>query len=306
MHGAQGPGGPRWGIAPGRGGSRAAGRDVYVRRRILAVLVVLLLLALLAPRACQALFGSNEDTGPREDREAATPETPTGAGSGTKDTAKPKDTPSDRGVPFVKDETGSEDTSGEAATDLTAMMVGPAVIGGEEALAAEDAAGKSSSADESAQAPTGPSLVASQQTVVEPQIAPETSRAPARRPLSDAERAPARRQVLSSKPVTNLATERIRDRRDRVATVPVAVEPVPAVPDVPAVGASDTAFVAGDASMGNRGVATGFRGNDVGGLVNGGATFNRAAAVRTTRAVQAGGARRTVAGPVRTSRRAIF
>jgi hypothetical protein len=278
---------------------------VYVRRRILAVLVVLLLLALLVPRACQALLGSDEDTGQREEQKAGAPETATGAGSGTKDTGKTetKDAPSDRGVPFVKDEAGGEDTSGEAATDLTAMIVGTAVIGGEEALAAEDAAGKSSSADESAQAPTGPSLAASQQTVVEPQNAPETSRAPARRRLSDAERAPAHRQVLSSTPVTTPARERIRDRGDRGATVPVAVEPVPAAPSV---GANDIAFVAGDTPMGTRGVATGFRGNAFEGAVNGGATFNRVGAAGTTPAVLAGGARRTVAGPVRTSRRAIF
>ena len=302
MHGVQGPGGPRWGIAPGRGGSR--GRDVYVRRRILAVLVLLLLLALLVPRACQALLGSNEDTGPREHQKAGAPETATGAGGGTKDTAKTEteDTASDRGVPFVKE--SSEDTSGAATTDLTAMVTELAVVGGDETFAVEDAAGDGRSADQSAQSPTGPSLVAAQQTAVAPQNAPETSRAPAERPPSDAERAPAHRQGLShpATPIATPARERTLGRRDRVATAPVAVEPVAVepVPAVPSAGANDTAFVGRDTSVGPRGVATNFRGNVVGRAVNRGAAFNRVGAAL------AGGPRRTVAGPVRTSRPAIF
>jgi hypothetical protein len=319
MHGVQGPGGPRWGITPGRGGSRTAGRDVYVRRRILAVLVVLLLLALLAPRACQALLGSNEDTGQREEQKAGTPETATG--SGTKDTAKTetKDTPSDRGAPFVKEEAGSKDTSGAATPDLTAMIVGPAEIGGDEALAVEDAAGNGSGTDQGAQGPAGPSLAAGQQTVVEPQNAPETSRAPAQRPPSDAERAPAHRQKLfrPATPVATPARERIRDRGDRVGTVPVAVEPAavepaavePAAvePAAPSAGADETAFVARDTFVGPRGVATNFRGNAVGGAVNGGAPFNRVVgAGNTTPAVLAGGPRRTVAGFLSTPRPAIL
>src|SRR5215218_10795976 len=309
MHGVQGPGGPRWGIEPGRRGSRTFRRDVYVRRRILAVLVVLLLLALLVPRACQALLGSNEDTGPREHQKAGAPETATGAGGGTKDTAKTEteDTASDRGVPFVKE--SSEDTSGAATTDLTAMVTELTVISEDETLAVEDAAGDGRSADQSAQSPTGPSLVAAQQTAVAPQNAPETSRAPAERPPSDAERAPAHRRSLSSTviPVTTPPRERIRGRRDLAATVPVAVEPVAVepvavepVPAFPSAGADDTAFVGRDTSVGSRGVATNFRGNVVGRAVNRGAAFNRVGTAL------AGGPRRTVAGPVRTSRPAIF
>ena len=319
MHGAQGPGGPRWGIAPGRGGSRAAGRDVYVRRRILAVLVVLLLLALLVPRACQALLGSNEDTGPREHQKAGgAPETATGTGGGTKDTAKTetKDTASERGVPFVKE--SSEDTSGAATTDLTAMVTEVAVIGEDENLAVEDAAGDGQSADQSAQEPTGPSLVAAQQTAVEPQNAPEISRAPAQRPPSDAGRAPAHRRSLSSTaiPVTAPARERIRDRRDLTATVPVAVEPAAVEPVAvepvavepvavePVV--AEPAFVADDTAVGPREVASRFRGNTVGGAVNGRAAFNRVGAAVPPRPVLAGGPRRTVAGAVRTPRPAVF
>jgi hypothetical protein len=42
-------------------GEGRPGRRVYVARRIVAALVVLLLLALLVPRACQALTGSEDE-----------------------------------------------------------------------------------------------------------------------------------------------------------------------------------------------------------------------------------------------------
>jgi hypothetical protein len=322
MHGVQGPGGPRWGIAPGRGGYRSTGRDVYVRRRILAVLVVLLLLALLIPRACEALLGSNEGTGSREHQRAGAPETATGTGGGAKDAGKTatKDAASERGAPFVESPAGSEGTSGAATTDFTAMIVGPAVIGADEPLAVEDATGDGSGTDQGAQAPAGPSLAASRQTVVAPRNAPETSRA--QRPPSDTERAPAHRQVLSNTavPVKTPTRDRPRGGRDLAATVPVAVEPVAvepvavepvavepvavepvavepvAVEPVPA----DTAFVPRDTSVGLRGAGTNFRGNAVGGAVNGRATFNRVGGAL------AGGPRRSVAGPVGTRRPAIF
>src|SRR5215212_5671227 len=113
MHGVQGPGGSRWGISPGRGGSRTSGRDVYWRRRILVVLILLLLLALLVPRACQALRGTKEVTTPREGQKAGAPETATGAKGGTKDIGETKGTASDRGAPFVKEKAGSRGAAGE-------------------------------------------------------------------------------------------------------------------------------------------------------------------------------------------------
>jgi hypothetical protein len=289
MYGAQGPGGPRGGIAPGRGRS---GREVYVRRRILAVLIVVLLLALLVPRACQAFFGSKEDTGPREERRAGAPETAapekaTEAGvGGDTDTgtgkAGTKDASSGRGAPFIKGEAGSEGASrAEAATDLTAMIVGPAVIGGGESSAVEDAAGGGSSADQTAQSPAGPSLVAglqaSRQPATGPQNAAETPRAPAERPPSDNRGAPTSQQSVgpsgTAAPVTNPPRERVRGGGDRVATAPiaarsqfggvqarppepVAIEPVPTAPVVnapvaaaPTAVPSDTTFVAGDTSV---------------------------------------------------------
>jgi hypothetical protein len=45
-------------------GTQSRSRRVYVTRRLLAALVVLLLLALIVPRACQTLFGTGEDQEP--------------------------------------------------------------------------------------------------------------------------------------------------------------------------------------------------------------------------------------------------
>ena len=44
-------------------GEGGPGRGVYLARRMVAVLVVLVLLALLVPRACQAFTGSEEEPG---------------------------------------------------------------------------------------------------------------------------------------------------------------------------------------------------------------------------------------------------
>jgi hypothetical protein len=242
MHGVQGPGGSRWGIVPGRGGSRTSGRNVYWRRRILVVLILLLLLALLVPRACQALRGTKEVTTPREGQKAGAPETATGAKGGTKDIGKTKGTASDRGVPFVKEKAGSKEKvgsreaaeeSGKATPDLTAMVAEVAVIGGSETVAVEEAAGDSGSADESAQVPAGPSLAAAQQTAVEPHATPaETSGAPAQQTPSSTRRPPANpeRHVSSAMPAAPPAGGQIGGRSVHVATVPVQAQPVAAQP----------------------------------------------------------------------------
>jgi hypothetical protein len=52
MRGIQGPGGSR---------PRDRTRRAYAVRRVLAILILLLVLALIIPRACQALSGSDED-----------------------------------------------------------------------------------------------------------------------------------------------------------------------------------------------------------------------------------------------------
>src|SRR5215213_5476429 len=164
MYGAQGPG----------------GRGVYARRRLLAVLVVLLLLALLVPRACQALLGSNEDTGQGEGQRSGAAGKAAGAGAeddagdadtgnadtgnadtGNADTgnAEKSDTQakqstkegtSDRGAPFVEDKPGAGDRSGEAgeeaAPDLGVMVANLAVIDGSEEFASSEDQGAAESA----------------------------------------------------------------------------------------------------------------------------------------------------------------
>ncbi len=65
----------------GGSGSRGRGRRVYALRRILAALALVLLLALLVPQACQAIFGPEEDAGSRDDRGAGAPENAAGAGA---------------------------------------------------------------------------------------------------------------------------------------------------------------------------------------------------------------------------------
>ena len=72
MRGAQSPESSR---------SRIRERRVYVLRRVLAILAVLLLLVLIVPRACQAIVGSGEDAGSGGDQGAKAPEKAAGAGA---------------------------------------------------------------------------------------------------------------------------------------------------------------------------------------------------------------------------------
>lgn len=257
MYGAMGPG----------------GRGVYARRRILAVLVVLLLIALLVPRACQAFFGSNEDTGQRgEQRSGAGTATGAGAeddagdaGTSNADTGKAEksraqDDTSGRGAPFVEEGPASEDGSGagsgEAAPDLAAMVTNLAVIDGSEDLAASE----DQSSDETAPRPSEPG---GEQPISELQFALAASPAPTQQPSSEAEPAPTRRsEPAAAAPVAEPAatplSERIRDRAGRLASAALAepaaldevrsrqtaVEPVaPAPAPVPAPPAAVTAPV---------------------------------------------------------------
>src|SRR5919202_3418947 len=78
MRGAQSPGGS---------GPRFRTRRVYTMRRILVALAVLLLLALLVPRACQAIIGSDNNAG--SNRGQGTPEkAAAGAGNAKGTTAE--------------------------------------------------------------------------------------------------------------------------------------------------------------------------------------------------------------------------
>src|SRR5918994_1344757 len=105
------------------GGTRSGrgGRGVYARRRLIAVLVVLLLLALLIPLTCQALLGSNEDA--RQGGEQRSDEADTAAGAGTEDDEGDAGTGNagegDDGEPDEADTAagaGTEDDEGDAGT----------------------------------------------------------------------------------------------------------------------------------------------------------------------------------------------
>src|ERR687893_2129885 len=186
MHGAQGPEGPRGGVAPESTGPSSAERRVYTRRRILAILVLLLLLALLAPRACQAFIGSNDDADPSgvgdqqagvagtgavsEDGSGGADESNSGtddAGTENADTnetdaedpgaqesetrgdAPDRDAP-DRGAPFVDERPGGGDGDEEAAPDLFALVTPLAV---EDPAAGDGGDTTSTSPSETAPAP---------------------------------------------------------------------------------------------------------------------------------------------------------
>ena len=58
-----------------QGGEPDPGRGVYVARRIVAAFILLLLLVLLVPWACQALF-PERDSGPKAPETAVTDENP--------------------------------------------------------------------------------------------------------------------------------------------------------------------------------------------------------------------------------------
>ena len=235
------------------GGSRSgkAGRGVYARRRILAVLLVLLLLALLVPRACQALMGSSDEAGSKGEQKANVAGTDTGIGSGagnadsdeagTSDTKaantnadKAKDESSDdsssRGAPFLDHEPGTDDASGagdEAAPDLLALVTPPIIASGNEDLGSEDG--------ESAGAPspsgTGDETQAGQQPTTEPQNFSIARRVAAEQPSSGEERTPAPRSRRATpaafEPAATPRVERLRDRRDLrpdTVVVPAAVD----------------------------------------------------------------------------------
>jgi hypothetical protein len=157
------------------GSKGPGGLDVYARRRLLAVLAVLVLLALLVPRACQALLGSNEEAGQGEGQKSGAAGKAAGAGAeddagdagtGNADTgnAEKSDTQakqstqegtSDRGAPFVEDKPGAGDRSGkageEAAPDLGVMVANLAVIDGSEDFASSEDQGAAESAPESSE-----------------------------------------------------------------------------------------------------------------------------------------------------------
>jgi hypothetical protein len=196
------------------GSKGPGGGDVYARRRLLAVLAVLVLLALLVPRACQALLGSNEEAGQGEGQKSGVAGKAAGAGAeddagdadtgkadtgkadtGKADTGKAeksdtqakqstKEGTSDRGAPFVEDKPGAGDRSREAgeeaAPDLGVMVANLAVIDGSEEFASSEDQGAAESAPESSE--TG-----SEQPISEVQFALAASPAPTQQPSSEPE-----------------------------------------------------------------------------------------------------------------------
>jgi hypothetical protein len=240
------------------GSKGPGGRDVYARRRLLAVLAVLVLLALLVPRACQALLGSNEDAGQGEGQKSGAAGKAAGAGAeddagdagtGNADTGKAdtgkaeksdtqgkqstQEGTSDRGAPFVEDKPGAGDRSGEAgeeaAPDLGVMVANLAVIDGSEEFASSEDQGAAESAPESSE--TG-----SEQPISEIQFALAASPAPTQQPSSEPETqrsssepepAPARRPepevaAPAAEPAPAPLGEQIRDRADQRVTAALA------------------------------------------------------------------------------------
>ncbi len=248
------------------GSKGPGGRDVYARRRLLAVLAVLVLLALLVPRACQALLGSNEEAGQGEGQKSGAAGKAAGAGaeddagdagtgnadtgkadtgkaekSDTQDKQSTQEGTSDRGAPFVEDKPGAGDRSGEAgedaAPDLGVMVANLAVIDGSEEFASSEDQGAAESAPESSE--TG-----SEQPISEVQFALAASPAPTQQPSSEPETqrssfepepAPARRPepeaaAPAAEPAPVPLGEQIRDRADQRVTAalsePAALEEV--------------------------------------------------------------------------------
>ncbi|MFL6031963.1 MAG: hypothetical protein ACJ73Y_04245, partial [Rubrobacteraceae bacterium] len=232
------------------GSKGPGGGDVYARRRLLAVLAVLVLLALLVPRACQALLGSNEEAGQGEGQKSGAPGKAAGAGAkndagdagtGNADTGNAEksdkqntqDGTSDRGAPFVEDKPGAGGRSGEAgeeaAPDLGVMVANLAVIDGSEDFASSEGQGAAESAPESSE--TG-----SEQPISEVQFALAASPAPTQQPSSEPETqqssfepepAPGRRpEPEAAAPAAESAPaplgEQIRDRADQRVTAALA------------------------------------------------------------------------------------
>ena len=118
-------------------GDGGPGRSVYLARRIVAVLVVLVLLALLVPRACQAFTGSEEEPGSEGSQvtevsgvsEEETATTQEGAG-GSSEVADAM-TVVVRPVPAGGEETSRAENGGVPSVEVAASPAGAVVAGPE-------------------------------------------------------------------------------------------------------------------------------------------------------------------------------
>jgi hypothetical protein len=222
----------RGGQSPGSSRSRARERRVYVLRRVLVILAVLLLLVLLVPRACQAIIGSEEDSGSGGDRGAKAPEKAAGAGvtdgdedataekSGAKD-GDETDKKSGAGGDKARGDEGTggrddEKDLGKVLTETVADRVAePEETGDEQDVAARDEA----SADQ-------PAPIAQQAPADQP--APMAQQAPADQPAPMAQQAPADQGTGSSgtaAPLKKPPLEPTPEPRARSKTGPAASGP---------------------------------------------------------------------------------
>jgi hypothetical protein len=92
-------------------GGQEPGRGVYVVRRIVAVLVILLLLILFVPRACEAFIGLGEEPGPGAPETGETGDDAAGDKGETADEVATGDVES---ATETKDAAGGEGAEGEA------------------------------------------------------------------------------------------------------------------------------------------------------------------------------------------------
>jgi hypothetical protein len=215
-------------------GSGRGGRGVYARRRLIAVLIVLLLLALLIPLTCQALLGSNEDA--RQEGEQRSDDAGTAAGAGTEDDegdagtsnagedddGEPgtQDDSSGREAPFLDDRSSGENGD-EAAPDLLALVT-PLAAGNESDATAGEEQGSAGSAPDSSVAGGEPQ--AEEQPISENQFA--LAAPPEQQPTPTRERAPTRRSrppdaAPAAEPAANSRGEQIRARADRLVAAAV-------------------------------------------------------------------------------------
>ena len=210
MRGAQGPGDARGERPIVR--DRAPSRRVYTMRRLLAALILLILLALLVPLACQALLGS-EDEGQRADRGDGTSGKAAGVASDTEDAAEEADTrdnPTDAGAAETARDAGSEQARedseeqnygaaselGEILTENLAVVVTePAEPGDDKDVSSDDA-----SADRTAQSmsDSGDEWRVDRLASISQQKRPVTRSSSTDRQPSAGRRAPAERPATDS------------------------------------------------------------------------------------------------------------